>query len=64
MMIGKLLGFADDDWPKLRDWSERTIALGGGPRYFNQDGIDGGDRVRGRRVGAVRGEEDAARWTT
>jgi cholest-4-en-3-one 26-monooxygenase len=40
LMIGRLLGFADDDWPKLRDWSERTIALGGGPRYFNQDGLD------------------------
>jgi cytochrome P450 family 142 subfamily A polypeptide 1 len=40
MMIGKLLGFPDDAWPKLRDWSERTIALGGGPRYFNQDGMD------------------------
>ncbi len=40
LMIGRLLGFADQDWPKLRDWSERTIALGGGPRYFNQDGMD------------------------
>ncbi|MYW00342.1 cytochrome P450 [Streptomyces sp. SID3343] len=37
-MIGRLLGFPDDDWPKLRDWSERTIALGGGPRYFSADG--------------------------
>ncbi len=40
LMIGRLLGFEDADWPKLRDWSERTIALGGGPRYFNQDGLD------------------------
>ena len=40
MMIGKLLGFPDEDWPKLRDWSERTIALGGGPRYFNEDGMN------------------------
>src|SRR5829696_6181828 len=40
LMIGRLLGFADDDWPKLRDWSERTIMLGGGPRYFSQDGVD------------------------
>ena len=40
MMIGKLLGFPDDMWPKLRDWSERTIALGGGPRYFNEDGFN------------------------
>lgn len=38
-MIGWLLGFADEDWPKLRDWSERTIALGGGPRYMDEDGI-------------------------
>jgi cytochrome P450 family 142 subfamily A polypeptide 1 len=40
MMIGRLLGFPAEDWPKLRDWSERTIALGGGPRYFTQDGRD------------------------
>jgi cytochrome P450 family 142 subfamily A polypeptide 1 len=38
-MIGWLLGFPDDAWPKLRDWSERTIMLGGGPRYFNDDGL-------------------------
>ncbi|MEO6122243.1 MAG: cytochrome P450 [Ilumatobacteraceae bacterium] len=40
LMIGRLLGFDDADWPKLRDWSERTIALGGGPRYFNDDGVN------------------------
>ena len=40
LMIGRLLGFEDSDWPKLRDWSERTIALGGGPRYFNDDGMN------------------------
>lgn len=39
MMIGWLLGFDEDMWPKLRDWSERTIALGGGPRYMNDEGI-------------------------
>ncbi|HZJ26239.1 MAG TPA: cytochrome P450 [Acidimicrobiia bacterium] len=39
MMIGKLLGFDAEDWPSLQQWSERTIALGGGPRYFNDDGI-------------------------
>lgn len=39
MMIGLLLGFPDEMWPKLRDWSERTIMLGGGPRYFNEDGV-------------------------
>ncbi|MDQ1696357.1 MAG: cholest-4-en-3-one 26-monooxygenase, partial [Frankiaceae bacterium] len=38
-MIGWLLGFPDDAWPQLRDWSERTIMLGGGPRYMNDDGI-------------------------
>lgn len=38
-MIGWLLGFPDDDWPKLRDWSERSIVMGGGPRYFNEDGF-------------------------
>jgi cholest-4-en-3-one 26-monooxygenase len=40
LMIGRLLGFPDSDWPSLRDWSERTIALGGGPRYFNEDGMN------------------------
>ena len=39
MMIGRLLGFPDDAWPSLQSWSERTIALGGGPRYLNDDGI-------------------------
>jgi cytochrome P450 family 142 subfamily A polypeptide 1 len=39
MMIGKLLGFDEDDWPKLKHWSETTIALGGGPRYFNEVGM-------------------------
>jgi len=39
MMIGKLLGFEEEDWPKLKHWSETTIALGGGPRYFNDAGM-------------------------
>jgi cytochrome P450 family 142 subfamily A polypeptide 1 len=39
MMIGKLLGFPDDAWPQLVDWSERTIAGGGGPRYLTDDTI-------------------------
>jgi cholest-4-en-3-one 26-monooxygenase len=39
MMIGRLLGFPADAWPDLQSWSERTIALGGGPRYFNEDGM-------------------------
>ena len=38
-MIGHLLGFPDDWWPKLVEWSSTTILLGGGPRYFNDDGI-------------------------
>lgn len=38
MMIGKLLGFPDEVWPDLQSWSERTIALGGGPRYRTEDG--------------------------
>jgi cytochrome P450 family 142 subfamily A polypeptide 1 len=38
-MIGWLLGFPEEAWPKLRDWSERTIMLGGGPAYFNEDGF-------------------------
>jgi cholest-4-en-3-one 26-monooxygenase len=38
VMIGRLLGFPDELWPSLRDWSERTIQLGGGPRYFTADG--------------------------
>jgi len=38
-MIGLLLGFGEEMWPKLMDWSERTIALGGGPRYHDEDGI-------------------------
>ena len=39
MMIGKLLGFGEDRWTDLQLWSERTIMLGGGPRYFNDDGM-------------------------
>lgn len=38
MMIGRLLGFGADRWRDLMSWSERTIALGGGPRYRNEDG--------------------------
>ncbi len=39
MMIGLLLGFPDEMWPKLMEWSQRTIALGGGPRYHDEAGI-------------------------
>ena len=38
-MIGLLLGFPHEAWPKLAEWSERTIAMGGGPRYHNEEGI-------------------------
>ena len=38
-MIGWLLGFPEDAWPQLMDWSARTIALGGGPRYHDEQGI-------------------------
>jgi cholest-4-en-3-one 26-monooxygenase len=39
MMIGRLLGFDEDRWPDLQSWSERTIVMGGGPRYFAEDGM-------------------------
>ncbi|NNE73364.1 MAG: cytochrome P450 [Acidimicrobiales bacterium] len=39
MMIGLLLGFPDEMWPSLQEWSERTIAMGGGPRYHSTEGI-------------------------
>jgi cytochrome P450 family 142 subfamily A polypeptide 1 len=39
-MIGELLGFPEDMWPLLKRWSEETIALGGGPRYFDPKGIE------------------------
>ena len=38
-MIGRLLGFPEDMTPQLQDWSARSIALGGGPRYMNDDGV-------------------------
>lgn len=40
MMIGKLLGFGEEQWTDLESWSERTIAMGGGPRYFTQEGME------------------------
>ncbi len=39
MMIGLLLGFPDEMWPKLKEWSETTIQLGGGPKYHDEAGI-------------------------
>ena len=38
-IIGRLLGFPDDAWERLRDWSEQTIMLGGGPRYLHNEGV-------------------------
>ena len=39
-MIGFLLGFEDDLWPKLVHWSETSIATGGGPRYRTTEGVE------------------------
>jgi len=36
-MIGLLLGYPNEMWPKLKEWSERTIVGGGGPRYATDD---------------------------
>jgi cytochrome P450 family 142 subfamily A polypeptide 1 len=36
-MIGLLLGYPHEMWPKLMDWSQRTIVGGGGPRYVDED---------------------------
>ena len=38
-MIGHLLGFDDSLWPKLKHWSEASIATGGGPRYRSDEGV-------------------------
>ena len=38
-MIGLLIGFPSEMWPKLQHWSETTIALGGGPRYHEEEGM-------------------------
>jgi cytochrome P450 family 142 subfamily A polypeptide 1 len=40
MTIAWLLGFPEERWPELAEWSERTIVLGGGPRYTNDDSVD------------------------
>jgi cholest-4-en-3-one 26-monooxygenase len=37
MVIGRLLGFDDDQWPRVKYWSETTILAGGGPRYIADD---------------------------
>jgi cholest-4-en-3-one 26-monooxygenase len=38
MTIAWLLGFPEERWPELAAWSERSIMLGGGPRYRTEDG--------------------------
>ena len=38
-MIGYLLGFDDSLWPRLKHWSEASIATGGGPRYRSDEGV-------------------------
>jgi cytochrome P450 family 142 subfamily A polypeptide 1 len=35
-MIGSLLGFPDDAWPKLVHWSEAAVVAGGGQRYITE----------------------------
>ena len=39
-MIGLVLGFEEDLWPKLKHWSEASIATGGGPRYRSEEGVE------------------------
>ncbi|MEV0994466.1 cytochrome P450 [Nonomuraea sp. NPDC050202] len=36
-MIGWLIGFPDEDWPRLKHWSETTIVAGGGLRYVTHE---------------------------
>ena len=38
MMIGKLLGFDEDEWPKLKYWSETTIASAAGRATSTRSG--------------------------
>ena len=40
MMIGDLLGFPREMWPKLMEWSERTIVGGGGPAAATDDVVN------------------------
>ena len=42
MMIGEMLGYAPQDWEKVRYWSEQTMLVGGqtnpnGPPHFTSD---------------------------
>ncbi|WP_084963205.1 cytochrome P450 [Thermoactinospora rubra] len=36
-MIGWLLGFPEEDWPRLVHWSQTTIPAGGGLRYVTHE---------------------------
>ena len=38
-IIGKLIGFPDEKRDLLASWANRTVALGGGPPAYNDDGI-------------------------
>ncbi|MEU6796246.1 cytochrome P450 [Nonomuraea wenchangensis] len=38
-MIGRLLGFPDADWPRLKHWSETTIVSGGGLWYVTHEAV-------------------------
>ena len=38
-MIGALLGYPHEMWPKLKEWSERSIMAGGGPAYQTEDAV-------------------------
>ena len=42
MMIGEMLGYAPEEWEKVRYWSEQTMLLGGqtspnGPPHFTSE---------------------------
>ena len=63
-MIGLLLGYPHEMWPKLMEWSERTIVGGGGPRYVDDDVIMAAFEFAGACSRALRGEAGAARPTT
>jgi cytochrome P450 family 142 subfamily A polypeptide 1 len=53
MMITRLLGWPNDHWTKVKSWSERTIPLGGGPRYANDDGMAAVFEYAGEAVGLI-----------
>ena len=62
-MIGLLLGYPHEMWPKLMDWSQRTIVGGGGPRYATDDVIMAAFEFAARARSSTR-RSSAARPTT